>query len=80
MRAKLTVRLPMDEKRRLLEAAARRGLNASSLIREVIQREVGTAQHSAVSPLAEFFGSVDWEPVVPTKAGIRKALLGRKQV
>jgi hypothetical protein len=78
MRARLTVRLPMDEKRRLLEAAARRGLNASSLIREVIRREVASAAVCEFSPLIDFFGSVDCEPAVPTNSGIRRALSARK--
>ena len=79
MTATLSVRLPADDKRRLFDAAARQGRSANELVRDAIRREVGGGQTSSVSPLAEFFGSVDCEPAVPRNDVIREVLSGRNQ-
>lgn len=79
MTATLSVRLPADDKRRLFDAAARQGRSANDLVREAIRREVGGEQSSSISPLAEFFGSVDSAPSAPTNAAVRRAMRrGRK--
>ncbi len=79
MTATLSVRLPADDKRRLFDAAARQGRSANDLVREAIRREVGATRNSAVSPLAEFFGSVDSAPPAPTNAAVRRSMRrGRK--
>ena len=79
MTATLSVRLPADDKRRLFDAAARQGRSANDLVREAIRREVGATRSSAVSPLAEFFGSVDSAPPAPTNAAVRRSMRrGRK--
>ena len=79
MTATLSVRLPVDDKRRLFDAAARQGRSANDLVREAIRREVGAEQSSSASPLAEFFGSVDSAPPAPTNAAVRRAMRrGRK--
>ena len=77
--ATLSVRLPADDKRRLFDAAARQGRSANDLVREAIRREVGATRGSSVSPLTEFFGSVDSAPPAPTNAAVRRAMRrGRK--
>jgi predicted RNase H-like HicB family nuclease len=50
------------------------------LVRATTRSEVGAAHRSTVSPLAEFFGSVDCEPVLPTNDVIREVLSGRGQI
>jgi hypothetical protein len=74
MTATLSVRLPADDKRRLFDAAARQGRSANEIVRDAIRREVGAAHGSGVSPLAEFFGSVDSAPPPPTNAAVRRAM------
>ena len=74
MTATLSVRLPAEDKQRLFDAAARQGRSANELVRDAIRREVGGAQTSSVSPLAEFFGSVDSAPPPPTNEAVRRAM------
>ena len=50
------------------------------LVHAATRSEAGAAHRSTVSPLAEFFGSVDSSIKDPTNAGIREVLSGRKQV
>jgi hypothetical protein len=80
MNVRLTVRLPIEEKKRLAESAMRRGCSASALVRVAIRREVDMTLSAGCSPLAEFFGSVDCSIKDPTNIGIREVLLGCKQV
>jgi len=74
MTATLSVRLPADDKRRLFDAAARQGRSANDLVREAIRREVGATRGASVSPLTEFFGSVDSAPQPPTNEAVRRAM------
>ena len=74
MTATLSVRLPADDKRRLFDAAARQGRSANDLVREAIRREVGATRGTSVSPLTEFFGSVDSAPPAPTNAAVRRSM------
>ena len=79
MTATLSVRLPAEDKQRLFDAAARQGRSANDLVREAIRREVGATRGSSVSPLTEFFGSVDSAPPAPTNAAVRRSMRrGRK--
>lgn len=74
MTATLSVRLPAADKRRLFDAAARQGRSANELVREAIRREIGDAETSRISPLAEFFGSVAAAPPPPTNEAVRRAM------
>lgn len=55
-------------------------LPSALLVRATTRSEVTAAHRSNVSPLAEFFGSVDSSIKDPTNAGIRKVLSGGEQV
>ena len=79
MTATLSVRLPADDKRRLFDAAARQGRSANELVRDAIRREVGGTEASGVSPLVEFFGSVDSAPPPPTNEAVRRAMRRKRR-
>ena len=73
----LSIRLPVEDKRTLAEAAARQGQSVNAFVREAIRLRLGQDRGPAPSSLSEFFGSVDVEVPAPTNDAVRRAIRRR---
>lgn len=72
----LSIRIAVDEKRRLAELAAQSGETVNEFVRKSIRARVAQIGRDLPSPLREFFGSVDATVPPPTNKAVRRALRG----
>ena len=73
----LSIRLPVQDKRTLVEAAARQGQSVNEFVREAIRLRLAQKRGPAASPLSEFFSSVDVEVPAPTNDAVRRVIRRR---
>ncbi len=73
----LSIRLPVEDKRTLAEAAARQGQSVNEFVREAIRFRLEQKRAPAASPLSAFFSSVDVEVPAPTNEAARRAIRRR---
>ena len=74
----LSVRLPAEDKRALVELAARKGESVNALVRQAIRGKILETLAPTASPIAQFFSSVNVETPAPTNANVRRAFQKRR--
>ena len=70
----LSIRLPSEDKRALIEVAARHGESVNAFVRQAIQGRIKETSPGASSRLSVFFGSVPVEVSAPTNDAVRRAM------